>query len=461
MIFTVKFMNENIFREYDIRGVVNDDLSEEVVYNLGKAYGTFLLDNKCSNVSVSGDIRYSTEQLKKYFIKGLLLVGVDVYDLGVLPTPANYFSLFNTKIKNSVQITGSHNPAEYNGFKFSYNKKPFYGKSIILLKNIIKNQSYSKSYNKGRLYSINIIKDYIDYLIQQFDFKKKLKISVDCGNASACLVAPYIYEKLNLNIHKIYCDVDPSFPNHHPDPTVDSNLEDLIDNVISNKSDIGLAFDGDADRIVIVDNKGNIIRSDILLSIFVPFVINNGDTVVYDVKCSNALKEVIIKNNGVPIMCATGHSIVKNKIYQYNSKIGGEMSGHIFFSDKYFGYDDAIYVSLRLIDILSNTNLTMSDLVESIPKYSSTPEIRLDCTDDSDKQNIVIKLKEYFLENFTCETIDGVRIMFEHGWALIRCSNTQPAIVLRVEADNDLYLNDYKKIVIDKLNEISGYDLNI
>jgi len=454
-------MNKNIFREYDIRGIVKTDLTKEVVYDLGRAYGTFLLKNNSFNMSVSGDIRYTTTKLKEYFVNGALSTGINVYDIGILPTPANYFSLFTTKIKNSVQITGSHNPAEYNGFKFSYNRKPFYGKSIQILRDIIENKLFIKESKIGCLYKTDILMEYMNYLIKNFKFNKKLTVSVDCGNASACLVAPYIYDKLNLKIHKIYCDVNPDFPNHHPDPTVDSNLNDLIDNVLTNNSDLGIAFDGDADRIVVVDNNGKIIRSDILLSLFVPHVINEGDTVVYDVKCSNSLKETILKFKGIPIMCATGHSIVKNKIHENNSKLGGEMSGHIFFSDKFFGFDDALYVSLRLLDILSSSNLKLSDLVKSIPVYSSTPEIRLDCKDDDEKDNIVEKVKKYFIENYKCETMDGVRVMFENGWGLIRSSNTQPVIVLRLEADNDLYLENYKKIIIDKLNDFSGYNVSI
>ena len=461
MLFMDKYMNKHIFREYDVRGIVTSDLSNDVVYDLGRSYGTFLIKNNSLNMSVSGDIRHTTKKLKDHFINGVLSTGIDVYDMGILPTPANYFSLFTTEIKNSVQITGSHNPAEYNGFKFSYNKKPFYGQSIQMLREIIEKRMFVTQSSKGSLYKVDIMMNYMNYLIDNFKFKKKLTISVDCGNASACLVAPYIYDKLNLKVHKIYCDVNPDFPNHHPDPTVDSNLNDLIDNVLFNNSDLGIAFDGDADRIVVVDNKGKIIRSDVLLSLFVPYVINKGDTVVYDVKCSNSLKETILKFKGIPIMCATGHSIVKNKIHENNSKLGGEMSGHIFFSDKFFGFDDALYVSLRLLDILSTSNTKLSDLLKSIPIYSSTPEIRLDCKNDEEKNIIVKKMKKYFIENYKSETIDGVRVMFENGWALIRSSNTQPAIVLRLEANNDLYLKKYKKIILGKLNEFSGYNVSI
>ena len=453
-----EYIKNSIFREYDIRGVVETDFNDKLVYNIGKAFGTYLINNNCSNMSVSGDIRKTTPNLKKILIDGAISVGVNVYDMGILATPTNYFSLFNTDIKNSIQITGSHNPAEYNGFKISFNKKPFYGKSIQLLKNTIINEDYAKDC-VGKLFTMNITNEYIDYISNAFDLKKKINVAMDCANASACLIAPVIYERLGIPSINIYSEIDNSFPNHHPDPTVDSNLEDLINKVLSSDSDLGIAFDGDADRLVVVDNKGRIIRSDILLALFVENIIKPNDSVVYDVKCSMSLKETIIKHGGLPIECPTGHSIIKNKIIDFNSKIGGEMSGHIFFSDKYFGYDDAVYVSLRLVEILAQTNLKLSDLVDRIPKYISTPEIRLDCENDYLKIEIVKIISEYFVASYNCSVIDGVKILFENGWALIRSSNTQPVIVLRFEANDLNNLEKYKKLVAIKLKELCSYDV--
>jgi len=452
-----KFINDSIFREYDIRGIVNKDFNDELVYNIGKAFGTYLVNNNSRKMSISGDIRETTDHLKKLLIKGVTSVGVDVYDMGILPTPTNYFSLFTTEIKNSIQVTGSHNPPEYNGFKISFNQKPFYGKSIQLLKDMIFNKRYATDV-VGKVHIVNVLDDYINYITSLFNIKKSIKISLDCANASACLVAPIIYRNLEFKLSEIYCNVDNSFPNHHPDPTIDSNLVDLINDVKKNGSDLGVAFDGDADRLIVIDDKGRIVRSDILLSIFVPYVVNPNDNVVYDVKCSNSLKETILKYNAKPIECKTGHSIIKNKIIECNSKIGGEMSGHIFFSDKYFGYDDAIYVSLRLIEILIITKRKLSDLVDLIPSYSSTPEIRLECNNDVEKINIVRKLNNYFTNNYDCSMIDGVKIFFDNGWALIRSSNTQPVIVLRFEANNLDNLNNYKMIVFDKLKEFTDYE---
>jgi len=452
-----KFINDSVFREYDIRGVVNKDFNDKLIYNIGKAFGTYLVNNNSKKMSISGDIRKTTGHLKKLLIEGVTSVGVDVYDMGILPTPTNYFSLFTTDIKNSIQITGSHNPPEYNGFKISYNQKPFYGESIQLLKDIIINERYAID-AFGQVHAINVLDNYIAYITSLFNFKETMKVSLDCANASACLVAPLIYKKLDFDISQLYCDVDNNFPNHHPDPTIDSNLVDLINDVKKNRSDFGVAFDGDADRLIVVDDKGRIVRSDILLSIFVPHVVNPNDNVVYDVKCSNSLKETILKYNATPIECKTGHSIIKNKIIECNSKIGGEMSGHIFFSDKYYGYDDAIYVSLRLTEILINTQTKLSNLVDLIPSYSSTPEIRLECDNDKDKFNIVEKINNYFTNNFECSIIDGVKIFFDNGWALIRSSNTQPVIVLRFEANNLDNLNKYKLIIYEKLKEFSDYE---
>ena len=458
-MFMEKYINSNIFREYDIRGVVEKDFDDSLVFDIGRAYGTYLVNNNFDNISVSGDIRFTTPDLKKNLIKGLVSTGVSVYDLGILPTPANYYSLFKTDVENSIQITGSHNPSEYNGFKISFNKKPFYGSSIQKLKKIIINKEFVRSKVPGLIIERNILNDYNSYLVNSFNFENTIKVSIDCGNASACLTAPEIFKRLGIDVNLLFCDVDSSFPNHHPDPTVDSNLKELVKQVLKTKSNLGVAFDGDADRVVVVDNLGRIIRSDILISLFVNFIIKDKDYVVYDVKCSKALKEIILNCGGIPIECKTGHSIIKNKIIEYNSKIGGEMSGHIFFSDKFFGFDDAVYVSLRLIEILSNNNIKLSELVDAIPKYSSTPEIRIDCKDDKEKEIIVSKITNYFKAEYTYSAIDGIKVMFEKGWALIRCSNTQPVIVLRFEADTNVFLEQYIQIVKTKFKEICNFEL--
>ena len=446
-------MNEDIFREYDIRGIVERDFPDDVVYNIGRAYGTILKGNNQINSSVSGDIRFTTNKLKESLTSGLLDVGINVYDMGVLPTPINYFSLYHTDIKNSIQVTGSHNPKEYNGFKISFNKKPFFGRDIHKLKNIIKNNSYSKLSIKGKYAKIDVLDDYINMIKSNISIKSDINCIMDCGNSVGGLVAPQIFKELGIGVEELYCDINPNFPNHHPDPTVDKNLKDIIAKIKIGKYDLGIAYDGDADRVVAIDEKANIIRPDILMCIFLPYVVSKGETVVYDVKCSKSL-EMMIKNNGsIPEMYKTGHSLIKNKMLDTKSKFGGEMSGHIFFADRYYGYDDGIYVSLRLIELLSRSKESLSEHLLNIPTFISTPEIRLDCENDQIKFEIVENVISYFKKRFQCNLIDGVRIEFESGWGLIRSSNTQPVIVCRFEADNQDNLNKIKKLVFDKIQE--------
>jgi len=449
-------MNPNIFREYDIRGIVKDDFPEDVVFNIGRSYGSILIENNQKNISISGDIRYSTKRLKNNLIEGLLSTGINVYDMGILPTPLNYFSLYHTDIKNSIQVTGSHNPKEYNGFKISFNKKPFFGKDIKNIESVIKNDLYTIKKNKGIYHKIDIVEDYIDMIKSQITIDREISCIMDCGNSVGGLVAPSLFKELGITVDEIYCEINPDFPNHHPDPTVDANLSDIISQIKSSNYDLGVAFDGDADRIVPLDEKGSIIRPDILLALFVPDIINSGDSIVYDVKCSKSLEDIIRKCKGNPIMYKTGHSLIKNKMIESNSKLGGEMSGHIFFSDRYYGYDDGIYVALRLIEKLSKKNINLSEYIAEIPQYISTPEIRIDCIDDNEKFILTEKLVSYFSQKFDCNLIDGVRINFKNGWALIRASNTQPVLVCRCEAEDEQKLNNIKEIIFDKIKYFGG-----
>ena len=453
-------MNDNIFREYDIRGIADSDLTNDVVFEIGRAFGCFLRKNNHNSLSISGDVRDTTNRIKKSFINGAISQSINIVDMGVLPTPVNYFSLYNSDIPNSVQVTGSHNPSEYNGLKISFNKRPFYGKMIQEIKNIINRKLYFENQSKGILSSVNILDEYYMYMINHFDIKNKIKVVMDCGNAVGGIIAPKIYKDLGINLTELFSEVDGSFPNHHPDPTIDSNLMDVIKIMKKGNHDIGIAFDGDADRIVAVDDKGNIVRADILLAILSKFVIKENDTIVYDVKCSKSLEDVIDDLNAKPIMWKTGHSLIKNKMIESKSKIGGEMSGHIFFADKYFGFDDGIYVGLRLIDILSNNKVKLSDLLSEIPQYISTPEIRLDCISDDQKNEVTKKMIDYFTKQYDCDTIDGIRIKYNHGWALVRSSNTQPVIVFRFESNSIDSLERIKKEVFNKLNEFGDFDLN-
>ena len=451
-------MNEFIFREYDIRGIVNEDFPEKVVYNLGRAFGTFVINNNKKNIIVTGDIRLTTPNLKNQFIEGLLFCGVDVIDGGIVPTPTNYFSMYEYDFDGAVQITGSHNPSDYNGFKLSFNKKAFYGKQIQELKNIILNNKFIKA-QKGTLGKKNIIPDYKKMLLKKIKISRPLSVAMDCGNASGCLVAPEIFEDFKINTTKLYCNVDGTFPNHHPDPTVDKNLDVLVKTIKNNHYDFGVAYDGDADRIVVVDEKGNIIRSDILMAIFLPELISKGDKIIYDVKCSKSLEDEITRLGGKPVIWKTGHSLIKDKMYREKSKFGGEMSGHIFFADNFYGFDDAIYVSLRLAQLLSKQNKTLSQIISKIPKYFSTAELRFDCKNDEEKFIISKKALNYFQKNYQCDTIDGVRINFQDGWGLVRASNTQPVIVCRFEAKTEDKMQIIKKEILNKLKEFGDIKL--
>ena len=445
-------MNPYIFRKYDIRGIVESDFTPEVVTDLGRAFGTYVRREGGKTIAISGDVRPSSPLLINYFSNGLLECGITVIQLGIIPTPVNYYSMFYLDIDGAVQITGSHNPSEYNGFKFSYKQGAFYGEKIEILKSLIINQDFD--YANGNIEKINILSSYLNMLKNKIKIKKPLTVAMDCGNAVASLVAPSIFKKLGINTKEIYCDVDGTFPNHHPDPTDDSNLIDLISEVKSASYDFGVAYDGDADRVVAIDELGNIIRSDILMILFLPEIIKNkGDAIVYDVKCSKALEDMIIKNGGTPIMWKTGHSFIKDKMKELNVNFAGEMSGHIFFADNFYGFDDAVYVSLRLAQLLSSTNKKLSELIAEIPIYYSTPELRIECNSDEEKFDIASKAKKYFLSKFNCITVDGVRIQFDDGWGLVRASNTQPVIVCRFEAQSIDRMNEIKTLVLNKLNK--------
>ena len=452
-------INENIFREYDIRGIVNLDFSDSLVKDLGKSFGTYIYRKGGRTISVSGDIRESSPRLKRIFIDGMLTTGITVIDIGIISTPTNYYSMYHLKTDAAVQITGSHNPIEFNGFKFSCRNESFYGKQIQELKKIILKQNFH--IKEGKLKNKDILNNYMDMLTSKITINKKMRIALDCGNACGCIAAPTVLKKLGMNVTEFFCDVDYTFPNHHPDPTVDSNLETIILEIKKGGYDLGIAFDGDADRIVVVDEKGTIIRSDDLMALFLPEVITETNKkVIFDVKCSESLEKMIIKHGGEPLMWKTGHSLIKDKMKKEKVNFAGEMSGHIFFADEFYGFDDALYVGLRLLRILDNTNYTLSELTNELPKYHSTPEMRMDCENDQEKLKITQKAIEYFSENYDCINIDGVRIKFDNGWGLVRSSNTQPVIVCRFEATNQNDLNKIKNIVLNKLSEFGKINYN-
>ena len=447
-------VNPYIFREYDIRGKVAEDFPSEVVVSLGKAFGTLVKRSGGREIAISGDIRLTTPDLINFFKEGVLSTGVDVINIGIVPTPVNYFSLFELDVAASVQITGSHNPPEFNGFKLSLHKKPVYGDQIQLIKNFILNLDYDNGEGSETRYKL--LPKYAEMIQSKISINKKMKVVMDCGNAAAAINAPSIFKDLGIELKELFCEPDGTFPNHHPDPTVEENLKDLISEIKNGDYDLGIAFDGDADRLGVVDETGDIIWADQLLAILLSDVIKEGDEVIFDVKCSQALEDVISELGGRPVMWKTGHSLIKNKMAENNCKIGGEMSGHIFFADDYFGYDDAIYVAGRLIQMLSNTEKTLSELKSVIPKYISTPEIRLEAESDEKKFEIAKMAEDYFSKNYDCITVDGVRVKFKEGWGLVRASNTQPVIVCRFEGNTLDNMNKIQSIILDKLKEFGN-----
>jgi len=445
-------LNQYIFREYDIRGKVSDDFPPEVVEALGKGFGTYIKRGGGQEIALSGDVRLTTPDLMEQFKTGVLSTGVDVIKIGILPTPANYYSMFSLGVAGAVQITGSHNPPEFNGFKLSRDKKAVFGEAIQEIRFIIEKEDYETG--EGAEASYDILSKYKRMISSKIDIKKRMKVVMDCGNAAGAICAPEIFKNLNVDLTELYCDVDGTFPNHHPDPTVKENLVDLISLVKQGSYDIGLAFDGDADRVGVVDETGDIVWADQLMALFLPEVVEEGDEILYDVKCSQALEEMIVKYGGKPVMWKTGHSLIKQRMSELNCKLGGEMSGHIFFADDYFGYDDAIYVAARIVQTLSRTDQKLSQLKAELPKYYSTPEMRLEAESDEEKFRIAKEAVAYFTENYDCSTVDGVRIKFGDGWGLVRSSNTQPVIVCRFEANTAERMEEIQSIVMNKLQEI-------
>jgi len=445
-------LNQYIFREYDIRGKVSDDFPPEVVEALGKGFGTYIKRGGGKEIALSGDVRLTTPDLMEQFKRGVLYTGVDVIKIGILPTPANYYSMFSLGVAGAVQITGSHNPPEFNGFKLSRDKKAVFGEAIQEIRVIIEKEDYETG--EGTEASYDILSKYKRMIASKIDIKKRMKVVMDCGNAAGAICAPEIFKNLNVDLTELYCDVDGTFPNHHPDPTVKENLIDLISLVKKGSYDIGLAFDGDADRVGVVDETGDIVWADQLMALFLPEVVEEGDEILYDVKCSQALEEMIVKYGGKPVMWKTGHSLIKQRMSELNCKLGGEMSGHIFFADDYFGYDDAIYVAARIVQTLSRTDQKLSQLKAELPKYYSTPEMRLEAESDEEKFRIAKEAVAYFTENYDCSTVDGVRIKFGDGWGLVRSSNTQPVIVCRFEANTAERMEEIQSIVMNKLQEI-------
>lgn len=456
-----------LFREYDIRGIVGKELTESVAEQIGRGYATMAADRGAKTVSVGRDGRLSSPALRDHLVKGLTAGGLHVVDIGVCPTPILYFSLFHLKVDGGIMITGSHNAAEYNGFKICIGKDAIYGEDIQRLRKIVESGKFSSG--SGTVTERPIIADYLGYLKQAFAgvHASGMRVVIDCGNGAAALVAVQAMEQLGCSVTQLYCDLDGRFPNHHPDPTVVENLEDLIREVKTTKAAVGIAYDGDADRIGTVDERGVILWGDRLMVIYARDIlaVKPGATILSEVKSSQCLYDDIKQKGGRGIMWKTGHSLIKAKMKEEKAALAGEMSGHMFFADRYFGYDDAIYASCRLIEILAKAKRPLSSLLEDLPPTSVTPEIRVDCEDDV-KFELVKRVQARFLQYAKAKqslgkegikirdliTIDGIRIIFEDGWGLIRASNTQPALVLRFEATTPAKLHSIRGLVESELD---------
>ena len=455
-------INRTIFRQYDVRGYVDIDLTEDFAYNLGRACASYYKKKLpgFKTVSVGHDARESSPRFAQSLIKGFNDSGIDTIFLGMIPTGLLYFSMFNIDVQGAVMITGSHNPPEYNGFKINLIDLPVYGDGIQEIGDIMENDDFLKPEKRGTNTLYNIIPDYEKFVLNTIKIKDpgKIKVVVDAGNGVGGFVAAPIMKKLGLNVVSIFEEPDGRFPNHHPDPTVEAYIQKMIAKVKEVGADLGIGFDGDADRIGVVDRNGKIIWGDQLLVIFARSVLKAvpGATIVGDVKCSKSLYDDITARGGNAIMWKAGHSLIKAKMKETGAAFGGEMSGHVFFKHRFFGFDCAIYAALRLLEIVAEQEKVDFDkLLEGIPKTYSTPELRIE-VDETKKFQIVDNVVKYLKEQgYNVNDIDGARVSFDDGWGLMRTSNTQNVIVLRVEAQTEARLAEIKELLETKMAEYS------
>ncbi|MBP1659955.1 MAG: phosphoglucomutase/phosphomannomutase alpha/beta/alpha domain [Candidatus Aminicenantes bacterium] len=446
-------INGKIFREYDIRGIVGEDLDDAAVEILGRAMGTFFLARGQGDVAVGRDVRLSSPGFAKALIGGLLSTGCDVADLGVVPTPLLYFSVFNNKMPAGVMITGSHNPPEHNGFKMMSGEETLYGKTIQALYEIVRKGVFPKG--EGRARPLDIVPEYTDYVAANVRFARPVKVVLDAGNGTGGAVAVPLFRRLGADVIELFCEPDGRFPNHHPDPTLPEAMEKLVAKVLETGAELGVAYDGDADRIGVVDDSGRVIWGDQLLILFARDILPSrpGAAVISEVKASKVLYDEIARLGGKPIMWRTGHSLIKKKIKEENAPLAGEMSGHIFLNDRWYGFDDAIYASARLVEILARSSVPLSTVMAGLPKTFVTPEIRIYASDEV-KFKIVDEVRRELAARYPVIDIDGVRAVFPKGWGLVRASNTQAVIVLRFEADTEADLAAIQKEVRGLLQQV-------
>lgn len=449
-------LTPTVFREYDIRGVADRDLHTEGVELLGQAIGTMVRRRHGRRVIVGADCRLSSPRLRAAICAGFLRAGCEVTDIGTVPTPVTYHAVLQAKADGGVMVTGSHNPADYNGFKVMAGAGTIHGEEIQDLRRMI--ESGDLETGEGTLTEADAITTYVDDIAARFQFPRKVKVVFDAGNGTAGPVMHRLLEKLNVDAVEMYFDMDGSFPNHHPDPTVPAFLSHLIEGVKQHKAELGIAFDGDSDRIGAVDENGNVVYGDMLMLIFAREILSRkpGSTFIGEVKCSQLLYDRIAALGGNPIMWKTGHSLIKAKMKQEHAALAGEMSGHMFFADRYYGYDDALYAALRLVEIVSASGAPLSAQLADIPPTFTTPELRLD-SHDEEKFAVVAEAARLLKERGErVVEVDGARVLFEKGWGLVRASNTQPVLVMRFEAETPEDLAEYQKRMEATLAEASA-----
>jgi phosphomannomutase/phosphoglucomutase len=446
-------MNPNIFREYDIRAVAGKELTLKEVEVMGRAIGTYLGQAGKKKITLGRDGRLTSPAFRDHLLEGLLSTGCQVIDIGVCPSPLLYFSIHHLKTEGGVMITASHNPQEYNGFKICRGPDTIFGAEIQHLRQIAEGKAFISG--KGSVREENIIPAYQDYVLKDIQLLRPLRVGLDGGNGTGGWMALPIIQKLGCQVFDLYCDIDGTFPHHEPDPTIADNLRELIELVQREHLDLGLAYDGDGDRLGVIDHAGNIIWGDQLMILFARDILlkRPGATFIGEVKCSQNLYDDIPRRGGEIIMWKTGHSLIKQKMKEVQAVLAGEMSGHLFFADRYLGFDDAVYASLRLLEILSKTSLKIPDLLSGLPQTYSTPEIRVEVK-EAFKFELVEAVKKELAQKYPLIDVDGVRVKFEDGWGLIRASNTQPVLVLRFEARTPERLQEIQNLIEGVLNQI-------
>ena len=453
-------ITKSIFREYDIRGIYPSEINESLISLIAKAISIKCDQENVSELCIGRDGRNSGESLLDALEKSLSNFGINIQNIGLVTTPLLYFAAKKNKFKSGVMITGSHNPKNYNGIKLVINDKPVSGIEIYELINENKN----KSVNAGIISKIDIKDSYIKEVVDNIKIRgnKKLKVVIDCGNGAAGCIAPKLFKELGCEVIELYTEINGNFPNHHPDPSKLENLSELINKVKSTKADVGLAFDGDGDRIGLITDTGKVIFPDKIMMILCEEILKNEKgSIIFDVKCSNALPNLIKSLNGKPIMSPTGHFHIKNGIRKHNPLLAGEMSGHIFFNDRWYGFDDGLYSGARIIELISNKNKSISSITDELPKFFSTPELSITVTDESKFKIIEEFCDKCMLDGEKIE-IDGLRINFKNGWGLIRASNTTPKLVLRFEGNSKGDLEAIQKDFMDELSRICpNIDINL